>query len=307
MEVMGRKSPESFNGTSKPQPRQPVIIYTYSPKIIHTNPRDFMTLVQKLTGLSHSNDDQYSPTPKPETSTDNSNENESPLDGVMDGNGNENDSSNGQMKKGYPFLDCQGYLHCLIISIPIIGSGLLIGSFCVKDIYLNLQLNQSFINIQSPPVFPRQATTLSQNNVSETISTTKIDSKKHDDMTDEELLWRASMVSRINEGTPEVAFMFLARENLPLAPLWDKFFKGNEGLYSIYVEQFLKQLHFMAQEFQVRMARANQTIDRLTQLIEQQAHQIEQLMNRPTTNQNQERDHSCDRFRRLNPTDFQRS
>ncbi|KAL2462986.1 putative VQ motif-containing protein motif-containing protein [Forsythia ovata] len=92
-----KKSPESFNGTSKPQPRQPVIIYTYSPKIIHTNPRDFMTLVQKLTGLSHSNDDQYSPTPKPETSTDNSNENESPLDGVMDGNGNENDSSNGQV------------------------------------------------------------------------------------------------------------------------------------------------------------------------------------------------------------------
>ncbi|KAL2539426.1 vq domain-containing protein [Abeliophyllum distichum] len=100
-----KKSTESFNGvaatTSKPQPRQPVIIYTYSPKIIHTNPCDFMTLVQKLTGLSHSNDDQ-SPTPKPETSSDNSNEkpnndNESPLDGAMDGNGNGNDSSNGQV------------------------------------------------------------------------------------------------------------------------------------------------------------------------------------------------------------------
>ncbi|KAL2502224.1 Ethylene-responsive transcription factor Related to AP22-12 [Forsythia ovata] len=49
-----------------------------------------------------------------------------------------------------------------------------------------------------------------------------------------------------------------------------------------------------------RMARANQTIDHLTQLIEQQAHQIEQLMNRPTTNQNQEQDHT------LHPPSYQR-
>ncbi|KAL5560390.1 hypothetical protein UlMin_036601 [Ulmus minor] len=35
-------------------PRQPVIIYTVSPKIIHTNPSDFMNLVQRLTGLSSS-------------------------------------------------------------------------------------------------------------------------------------------------------------------------------------------------------------------------------------------------------------
>ncbi|EEF30231.1 hypothetical protein RCOM_1158870 [Ricinus communis] len=41
-----------------PQQRHPVIIYTHSPKIIHTHPRDFMALVQKLTGLSHSSLDQ---------------------------------------------------------------------------------------------------------------------------------------------------------------------------------------------------------------------------------------------------------
>ncbi|KAF3445537.1 hypothetical protein FNV43_RR10713 [Rhamnella rubrinervis] len=35
-------------------PRQPVIIYTVSPKIIHTKPSDFMNLVQRLTGLSSS-------------------------------------------------------------------------------------------------------------------------------------------------------------------------------------------------------------------------------------------------------------
>ncbi|CAK7349715.1 unnamed protein product [Dovyalis caffra] len=44
-------------GSAKPPQCQPVIIYTHSPKIIHTNPKDFMALVQKLTGLSRSEDD----------------------------------------------------------------------------------------------------------------------------------------------------------------------------------------------------------------------------------------------------------
>ncbi|OEL22973.1 hypothetical protein BAE44_0016007 [Dichanthelium oligosanthes] len=35
----------------QPQQQQPVIIYTHSPKVIRTNPRDFMSIVQKLTGL----------------------------------------------------------------------------------------------------------------------------------------------------------------------------------------------------------------------------------------------------------------
>lgn len=38
--------------------RQPVIIYTHSPKIIHAQARDFMALVQKLTGLSRSEDEK---------------------------------------------------------------------------------------------------------------------------------------------------------------------------------------------------------------------------------------------------------
>lgn len=33
-------------------PRPPVIIYAVSPKVIHTNPSDFMSLVQRLTGAS---------------------------------------------------------------------------------------------------------------------------------------------------------------------------------------------------------------------------------------------------------------
>ncbi|XP_072965350.1 glycosyltransferase BC10-like [Typha angustifolia] len=59
------------------------------------------------------------------------------------------------------------------------------------------------------------------------------------DMTDDELLWRASMVPRIERPptalVPKVAFLFLAKGGLPFAPLWEKFFKGHEGLYSIYV------------------------------------------------------------------------
>jgi hypothetical protein len=60
-------------------------------------------------------------------------------------------------------------------------------------------------------------------------------------MNDKELLWRASMVPHIDEypynRTPKVAFMFLTRGSLPLAPLWEMFFKGHEGLYSIYLHK----------------------------------------------------------------------
>ncbi|GMI95307.1 VQ motif-containing protein 20 [Hibiscus trionum] len=45
-------------GAVKPQQqRHPVIIYTHSPKVIHTHPKDFMALVQKLTGLSRNEED----------------------------------------------------------------------------------------------------------------------------------------------------------------------------------------------------------------------------------------------------------
>ncbi|CAL1360658.1 unnamed protein product [Linum trigynum] len=58
-------------------------------------------------------------------------------------------------------------------------------------------------------------------------------------MNDSELLWRASFVPRIKEypfkRVPKIAFMFLTKGPLPLAPLWEKFFNGQEGLYSIYV------------------------------------------------------------------------
>lgn len=59
-------------------------------------------------------------------------------------------------------------------------------------------------------------------------------------MSDDELLWRASMVPRKPEypykRVPKVAFMFLTRGPLPMLPLWERFFRGQKkNLYSIYV------------------------------------------------------------------------
>ncbi|KAL3500661.1 hypothetical protein ACH5RR_039754 [Cinchona calisaya] len=58
-------------------------------------------------------------------------------------------------------------------------------------------------------------------------------------MSDEELFWRASLAPRINKypfnRVPKIAFMFLTKGPLPLAPLWERFFKGHSGLYEIYV------------------------------------------------------------------------
>jgi hypothetical protein len=58
-------------------------------------------------------------------------------------------------------------------------------------------------------------------------------------MDDGELFRRASTGPRIREFSvdyvPKVAFMFLTKGAIPLAPLWEKFFRGHEGRYTIYV------------------------------------------------------------------------
>ncbi|EYU30001.1 hypothetical protein ABFS82_05G035200 [Erythranthe guttata] len=67
--------------------------------------------------------------------------------------------------------------------------------------------------------------------------------KTHDEvlhgMSERELMWRASMAPKIKEfpfeRAPKVAFMFLTRGPVILAPLWERFFRGHRGLYSIYV------------------------------------------------------------------------
>lgn len=52
-------------GNGAPHHRQPVIIYTHSPKVIHTQPQDFMALVQKLTGLCRTEEDRDGQPPPP--------------------------------------------------------------------------------------------------------------------------------------------------------------------------------------------------------------------------------------------------
>ncbi|XP_071726375.1 glycosyltransferase BC10-like [Rutidosis leptorrhynchoides] len=58
-------------------------------------------------------------------------------------------------------------------------------------------------------------------------------------MSDEELLWTASFAPKLTNypftRVPKIAFMFLTKGPLPLAPLWERFFQGHEDLYSIYV------------------------------------------------------------------------
>lgn len=58
-------------------------------------------------------------------------------------------------------------------------------------------------------------------------------------LSDEELLWEASLIHRRQNRrrltVPKVAFMFLTRGPLPLAPLWEYFFATYDELYSIYV------------------------------------------------------------------------
>ncbi|KAK4758752.1 hypothetical protein SAY87_020053 [Trapa incisa] len=52
--------PKSNNYQKRQQKKQPVIIYTESPKVIHTRASEFMALVQKLTGYSWSDENKES-------------------------------------------------------------------------------------------------------------------------------------------------------------------------------------------------------------------------------------------------------
>ncbi|XP_021909470.1 uncharacterized protein LOC110823403 [Carica papaya] len=71
-------------------------------------------------------------------------------------------------------------------------------------------------------------------------------------MEDEELFWRASMVPQIGEfpykRVPKVAFMFLTKGPMPLGPLWEIFFKGHQGLYSIYLHPHPSYNHSVPQD-----------------------------------------------------------
>ncbi|XP_016479818.1 glycosyltransferase BC10-like [Nicotiana tabacum] len=168
-------------------------------------------------------------------------------------------------------FNSQRYIHSLIVYFLFFGSGLVIGisvSFYLKDVPITLK--KKLFSFQPSPLIvtpklnppPSQPLNLPSNQqpqqrvqlnndrrVENNIKTKRVGRigltdyikppEAMHDMNDEELIWRASMVPKVRnfpfKRTPKIAFMFLARGSLPLAPLWERFFKGNEGRYSIYI------------------------------------------------------------------------
>ncbi|XP_061988719.1 glycosyltransferase BC10-like [Rosa rugosa] len=168
------------------------------------------------------------------------------------------------------FVKAQMQINKIISIFLIFVSGLALGitlSFYIKDTPLQIytalaQAKTNFdstiyklVPIDSPPPPPPPSPVKNETNITtnplssppasppppvELKNYVKVPSAMHG-MEDSELLWRASMVPKrsgalpFKNTKPKVAFMFLTRGDLALAPLWERFFKGNEGLYSIYV------------------------------------------------------------------------
>ncbi|XP_077253246.1 glycosyltransferase BC10-like isoform X1 [Tasmannia lanceolata] len=123
-------------------------------------------------------------------------------------------------------FNCQLKFLNLFSYLLLFGFGLIIGTITTS--YLNSSpINSKTTQFSFPPSQPSPPSFVPHG------------SYVHHQMDDEELLWRASMVPRIPEfpyhRIPKVAFMFLTKGSLPLVPLWEEFFKGNQGFYSVYV------------------------------------------------------------------------
>lgn len=135
----------------------------------------------------------------------------------------------------------------LISVLIVFVVGVVIGLTSCSHVnrYFNLHADQFYYNYAAAP-------TSSENNNNCTIvveSCEKEDCYSNDsfirpknlthEMSDEELFWRASMVPQKAEfpyqRVPKVAFMFLTRGPLPHLPLWERFFKGHDKFFSIYI------------------------------------------------------------------------
>ncbi|XP_021909500.1 uncharacterized protein LOC110823429 [Carica papaya] len=145
------------------------------------------------------------------------------------------------------FITYQSFFLNLLVSFLLVGFGLAVGvslSLYLRDISLYFQ---SYSVLQPspppppPPPIPMPPPPAVVERGREGLREYLKPPKAMHDMNDEELLWRASMAPRRDTAsypfkrTPKVAFMFLTRGPLPFAPLWEKFFKGHQGFYSIYV------------------------------------------------------------------------
>ncbi|KAJ1436193.1 Glycosyl transferase, family 14 [Sesbania bispinosa] len=137
------------------------------------------------------------------------------------------------------FVQFLTYVLILVFGVTL---GVII-SFYVKQCTFSLQFTQLSLSTlpRTPPLPPPIAKVEipNSNHSREGLKEFLKPPRVMHDMDDEELLWRASMTAKISDypfnRVPKVAFMFLTRGPVFLAPLWEKFFKGNEGYYSIYV------------------------------------------------------------------------
>ncbi|KAK6241933.1 hypothetical protein SCA6_007322 [Theobroma cacao] len=136
-------------------------------------------------------------------------------------------------------------LSCVLLFGSLLSLGIIL-SFHLKNFSIDLHITQLSLTTRSasappPPPPPQSFTPAAKTSNVAGIGLTEF--LKPPDvmhgMDDKELLWRASMVPRIPQypfdRVPKVAFMFLTKGPLLLAPLWEKFFEGHEGMYSIYV------------------------------------------------------------------------
>ncbi|XP_051145733.1 glycosyltransferase BC10 [Andrographis paniculata] len=134
----------------------------------------------------------------------------------------------------FPLLNLLSYLFVFVTGLT---SGVII-CFHYKSFSFNLHVSNGQFSIFSSPslLSPPNRTTVSKPT---DLIGALLQSPAAHGMTDEELTWRASMAPKIREypfkRIPKVAFMFLTRGPVTLAPLWDKFFKGHQGLYTVYV------------------------------------------------------------------------
>lgn len=138
----------------------------------------------------------------------------------------------------------------LVLYSFLIGFGFGLGfilNFHIRNVSLNPQLfrlsSLSSSSSLSPPLQPqpdkcvslKEAVVLDDEGQKGRYSLVEPENVMHN-MTEEELFRGASK----NQETPlkmtkKVAFMFLARGKLPLAKLWERFFEGHRGLFSVYI------------------------------------------------------------------------
>ncbi|XP_012855940.1 PREDICTED: uncharacterized protein LOC105975304 [Erythranthe guttata] len=128
-------------------------------------------------------------------------------------------------------------LHHLFMSIVCVTSLCFVSTLCLQSSFSFT--NVPFLLFATPSISINGSLNNSNNNNN---NQTIFGGLMHN-MSDGELLLRASRVvkimPRVVQDVPycnsRVAFMFLTPGPLPLAPFWEMFFKGYEGMYSVYV------------------------------------------------------------------------